>query len=144
MKLPGRIELDPGSGQLTATFGNDPATSLSTGEEQFLPQLPFSDLRMSFFGGPKAPLITPAACGTYETRSRMVPWSGGPAAEPSSNFTINQNCATGGFAPSFSAGTVDPKAGGFSPFSVTLSRQDGEQRLGRVRSRDCPQACWGS
>lgn len=130
VKLPGEVSLDPVTGQLTARFGEDPLTTLSTGERQFLPQLPFSDLKMSFFAGPKAPLITPPGCGTYTTTSRLTPWSGGAPAEPSSSFTISQGCATGGFAPSFTAGTSNNQAGGFSPFSVTFSRQDGEQRLG--------------
>jgi hypothetical protein len=133
VKLTGELALDRETGQLTARFGRDPIRSAATGEEQFLPQLPFSDLRMSFFGGPKAPLITPAACGTYTTTSQLTPWSGGPPAEPQSTFTISQNCETGGFNPSFAAGTINNQAGAYSPFSLTFSRHDGEQRFGNIR-----------
>ena len=130
IKIPGEIELDENTGQLTARFGEDPITSLSTGERQFLPQQPFSDLKMSFFGGPKAPLVTPTSCGTYTATSRLTPWSGGPSAEPSSSFTIDQGCTAGnGFSPAFAAGTANSQAAGFSPFSVTFSRRDGEQRF---------------
>jgi hypothetical protein len=130
VKLTGEVMLDKETGQLTARFGKDPIRSAATGEEQFLPQLPFSDLKMSLFGGPKAPLITPVACGTYTTTSQLTPWSGGPPAESQSSFTINQNCGTGGFSPSFTAGTTNNQAGAYSPFSVTFSRHDGEQRFG--------------
>lgn len=126
IKLPGVVELGE-DGQLTARFGKDPLTN------QYLPQLPFDDLKMSFFGGSKAPLITPSMCGTYTTTSQLFPWSGQPPAEPSSSFTVDQGCGTGGFNPSFTAGTSDNQAGEFSPFSLTLSRQDGERRLGGVQ-----------
>ncbi len=130
IKIPGEIELDETTGQLRARFGEDPITTLSTGESQFLPQQPFSDLKMSFFGGPRAPLVTPTSCGTYTATSRLTPWSGSPPAEPSSSFTIDQGCTAGnGFSPSFAAGTANNQAAGFSPFSVTFSRRDGEQRF---------------
>ncbi len=133
VKLPGEVTLDSVTGQLTTHFGEDPATTLSTGSRQYLPQLPFNELKLSFFGGPRAALITPPTCGTYTVTSRLTPWSGGAPAEPSSSFAVSSGCATGGFAPSFSAGTSNNQAGGFSPLSVTFSRQDGEQRLGGVR-----------
>ena len=127
VKLPGRVELNPESGQITARFGEDPITG------QWLPQLPFSDLKMSFFGGPRAPLVTPSGCGTFTTSSQLTPWDGDPPAEPASSFTVGQGCATGSFAPSFSAGTSDNQGGAFSSFSTTFSRQDGEQHLSGVQ-----------
>jgi hypothetical protein len=127
VKLPGKVELNPESGQVSARFGENPLTG------QWLPQLTFSDLKMSFFGGPRAPLVTPSGCGTFTTTSQLSPWDGNPAAEPSSSFTIGQGCATSGFAPSFSAGTSDNQGGSFSPFSLTFSRQDGEQHVSGVR-----------
>ncbi|HWY17382.1 MAG TPA: hypothetical protein VNY27_01585 [Solirubrobacteraceae bacterium] len=134
VKLPGEIVLDKETGQLTARFGKDPVRSAATGEAQFLPQLPFSDVRMSFFGGSRAPLITPIACGTYTTASQLFPWSGGPPKESQSSFTISQGCGAGvGFSPSFTAGTINNQAGAFSPLSVTLARQDREQRLSGVQ-----------
>ena len=119
VKLAGHVESDPVTGRLTTTFSENP-------------QLPFEDLKLDFFGGPRAPLITPSSCGTYTTTSQLTPWDGNPPAEPSGDFTIGQGCGTGGFAPSFSAGTTDPQAGAYSPFSLTFSRQDGEQRFSGV------------
>jgi hypothetical protein len=126
LKLAGHVEADPVTGQLTTRFEGNPPFE---GE----PQQQFSDLKLDFFGGPRAALITPPACGTYPVISRLTPWSGGAPAEPPSSFTVASGCAVGGFAPSFSAGTANNQAGGYSAFSTTFSRKDGEQRLGSAQ-----------
>jgi hypothetical protein len=109
-----KLEPDPETGRLLATV-----------EE--LPQLPISHLEMHFRDGPRAPLRTPSTCGTYRSRHRLVPWSGGSAVEGSSSFAITQDCASGGFDPQFRAGTVDPPAGSHSTFILDFTRRDGEQ-----------------
>jgi hypothetical protein len=116
IKIPGEVRIDPVTGRVTADFGN-------------LPQLPFSDLKLTLFGGPRAPLVTPTVCGAYTTSSRLTPWSSETPVEPSNAFEVNQGCQAPGFAPLFTAGTTDNQAGAFSPFSVTFSRQDSEQDL---------------
>ncbi len=121
VKIPGRIDLDPVSGRLVATFDE-------------APQLPFSDLRLHFFGGPRAPLTTPAGCGTYTTNTVLTPWSApdsGPPATSSDSFQIDSGCG-GGFSPAFNAGTTNNQAGGFSPFTATFSRGDQDQNLSGV------------
>jgi hypothetical protein len=122
VKLPGLIEADPKTGQLTATVSE-------------APQLPFEDLSLSFFKGDAAPLKTGITCGTYETKTDMVPWTApqGETKHPGSIFTISQGCsgseAQAPNAPSFEAGTVNPSAGAYSPFVLKLSRADGTQQL---------------
>jgi uncharacterized repeat protein (TIGR01451 family) len=131
LKLAGHVEADPSTGQLTTRFeGNPPFEGL--------PQQQFSDMKLDFFGGPRAVLITPPACGTYPVSSSLTPWSGGTPAEPPSSFTVASGCSGGGFSPSFSAGTSNNQAGGYSPFSVTFSRKDGEQRLAGVQVKTPP------
>ena len=133
VKLPGHVELGGEGnggeglqpGQVRATFGNDPVT------QQFLPQLPFSELKMSFFGGPRAALASPSQCGTYSTTSELKPYGGAPAARPASTFTIGSGCS-GGFNPTFTAGTSINQAGDFSPFSVEFARNDDEQDLAGI------------
>jgi hypothetical protein len=132
VKLPGEIELNSSTGQLTARFGKDPATSVSTGTEQFLPQLPFSELKMHFFGGPKAPLVTPSSCGRYTTTSALTPYSSETAKEPSSSFTVASGCGPRGFSPTLTAGTASHQAGEDSEEIVTIARSDGEQDLSSV------------
>ena len=123
VKLAGEVSLDPVTGQVTGTFDNDP-------------QLPFDELRLEFFGGERAPLVTPPACGSYTTTTQLTPWSApqsGPPATPSSSFTINEDCHGPVFAPSFAAGTENNQAGAFSPFALTISRGDQEQTLSGVQ-----------
>ena len=115
VKLPGQITANPVTGQLTATFSNDP-------------QLPFSNLKLDFFGGSGAILATPQQCGTYTTTSNLTPWSGGAAVSASDSFTIDSGCVSG-FAPTFTAGTQNAQAGAFSPFSLSLARADTDQNL---------------
>jgi hypothetical protein len=127
IKLAGHVIADPVTGQLTAVFDDNP-------------QLPFSELKLSFFGGPRAVLATPEACGTFTTSGDVMPWSApfsGPDALLSDSFSIDSGCV-GGFAPSFSGGTTSNQAGGFSPLSVTFSRSDQDQGLGGVTVKTPP------
>jgi uncharacterized repeat protein (TIGR01451 family) len=117
IKLQGKVEANTATGQLTTTFAENP-------------QLPFSELRLKLTGGATAPLANPQTCGTFTATSELEPWSAPvtPDATPSSSFPIT-GCAGSLFAPSFSAGTVTPLAGAFSPFTLTFLRHDGEQDL---------------
>lgn len=127
VKLPGEVSLDPVTGQLSTTFDQNP-------------QLPFEELKVSLFGDPKrASLTTPEVCGSYATRTSLVPWSGSPAATPSSEpFQVGQEPGGGACAasegqapnaPAFEAGTASPIAGSYSPFVLKLAREDGSQRF---------------
>jgi hypothetical protein len=118
VKVPGRLETNPETGQITGKFDENP-------------QLPFNEFKLRFFGGSRGELATPQSCGTFTTSTDLTPWSApdsGPDATPSSSFSIDSNCALG-FTPSFSAGTTNNQAGAFTPFTLTVARQDGEQHL---------------
>jgi hypothetical protein len=124
VKLPAEVQADPVTGRLTTVL-RDTA------------QFPFSELRTHFFAGDTAALKAPASCGSFGLTSVLTPWSApqsGPPATPSGSFEVAQApggaCGAAGFAPSFTAGTVSSRAGAFSSFGVTFSRQDGEQNLG--------------
>jgi hypothetical protein len=123
VKLPGEVSLNQATGQITATFENSP-------------QLPFEDAELHFFGGERAPLATPAHCGTYTTVADFVPWSGQPSVGSTSSFQItegpNGSACPGAalpFAPTLTGGTINNQAGAFSPFTMTMSREDGNQSL---------------
>jgi hypothetical protein len=118
IKLQGTVTVDPATGQLTTTFDNNP-------------QQPFSELRLEFKDGPRAPLVTPSTCGTFSTASDLMAWSApesGPDALSSDPFTIDSGCAIG-FSPAFVAGTVSNQAGSFSPFVLSFSRTDSDQQV---------------
>lgn len=131
VKLAGEVKPDPLTGQLTSTFDNTP-------------QLPFEDLTLHFFGGSRAPLGTPALCGSYVTSASFSPWSGsGPAAVASPPFEITSGpngapCSDPPpFAPALTAGSVNLQADAFTPFTMTMSREDGDQNLDAI-SLDMP------
>jgi hypothetical protein len=122
IKLAGKVEADPQTGQLTVRFAD-------------LPQLPISEMKLSLYGGERALLVSPPACGSYTVQSKLTPWSGTPAVTQAENLEIASGpgggaCPSGRFDPSFTAGTLDNQAGAFSSFSLTFSREDGEQRFG--------------
>jgi hypothetical protein len=125
-KLAGEVSLTP-TGQVITTFANNP-------------QVPFEDAELHFFGGDRAPLATPSHCGAYTTTSSISPWTGNPPATPTSTFDVDSGpngspCpgAALPFEPSLTAGTTSNQAGGFSPFTMTMSREDGNQSLRAVR-----------
>lgn len=126
LKLPGKVETNPTTGQITATF-------------DYVPQQPVEDLTLHFRGGGgRSEFATPEVCGTYATKGVWTPWSApqsGPPAQTEDPFTVSTGCspspAARPFAPSFQAGTVAPSAGAYSPLVIKLARNDGEQELTR-------------
>ncbi|HET7446130.1 MAG TPA: hypothetical protein VFJ57_15895 [Solirubrobacterales bacterium] len=124
VKLPGTVKADKQTGQLTATFLENP-------------QLPVKDLHLEIEPGPRAPLATPVTCGAFTTSADLVPWStpGTPDAHLSSSFQVTSGpngspCAATPqarpFAPALTAGTQSAGAGQSSPFVLRLTRKDGE------------------
>jgi hypothetical protein len=121
IKLDGSVAADPVTGQLTATFDDNP-------------QLPFESLHLEFFDGDRAPLVLPRRCGTYTTHAVLTGWSG-KVVESDSSFTIDRDskgnpCPAGDrFAPDFKAWTVNPVAGVHTPFVLTILRDDEDEEL---------------
>jgi hypothetical protein len=125
VKVAGRLDADPGSGHLIATFDD-------------LPQLPYSDLEVDFRAGQRAPLVTPAACGTYTSQILLNPWVDPTASlRRNSSFKLTKGLAAGGacpsggapFAPHAVAGTLNANAGSATSFYLHLTRSDAEQEI---------------
>lgn len=124
VKLAGRVESDPLSGRLTAVFDE-------------LPQLPFSAVRLTFDGGPRAVLVNPPLCGRYVVGGELTGWSGAVRGVAAS-FDVDAGCFGMGarpFAPGFAAGVESPVAGGSSPFHLRVTRSDDDEELRRVTVR---------
>lgn len=148
-KAAGEVIENPVTGQLTAHFEGDPLFAddpryAGEPEADFLPELTFEDIELHFFGGDRAPLATPARCGAYTTTGTFTPWSGNGTTESSSTFDVisgpnGSPCANPlPFNPTLTTGTTSIQAGGFSPFVMTMSREDGEQNLQSVKLRMPP------
>jgi hypothetical protein len=130
-KLAGEVKADPNTGQLTTTFTENP-------------QLPLEDVELHIFNGTRATLKTPLTCGNYTTTSTLVPWSTpeGETVHPSDSFQTSVAAGGSGACPqteaqapnkpNFSAGTVAPQAGAYSPLVLKVSRADGSQRLKQI------------
>jgi hypothetical protein len=126
-KLAGKVTPDPVTGQLTATFTENP-------------ELPIEDIDLHFFNGPSGALTTPLTCGDKTTTTTLTPWSTpeGADAHPSDAFETNVGCyGSEGAAPktvAFSAGTESPLAGAFSPFILRIARPDGSQHITAIET----------
>jgi hypothetical protein len=115
---------DPRNGRLTVVFED-------------LPQFPFSNFNMHFFGSERGFLATPTRCGTYAVDSTFTPWNAALPEQSSQQFFRIESgpgasaCpgANRPFAPSFRAGVADKSAGAHSTFSLVLERNDGDQNL---------------
>jgi hypothetical protein len=127
VKMAGKIDTDPATGQITTTFEN-------------LPQLPFTNFNLHLREGGRAPLVSSSSCGPEVTTARLVPWSASSpdeAAEVHSTVEITRGvgggpCPTGGlppFHPGLLAGTLNNAAGQYSPFYLRLLRSDEEQEI---------------
>ena len=124
IKQVGQVHLDPQSGQIVTTFHNTP-------------NVPFEDLTLHLYGGDRAPLVTPATCGTYKTDVEFTPWSGNGPINTISDFQIDHGqdgapCPSEGappFHPHLNAGTRSNAAGSYSPLDIELSRGDSEQEF---------------
>ena len=127
VKLAGKALVNPSTGRITSVFEDTP-------------QFPVSNLVIEMNGGPRAPLANPQSCGTATTTGLITPWSSPqtPSASPSDSFNVTGCGNPDQFAPSFAAETVKTQAGGFSSFTTTIKREDGEQELSGIQVRMPP------
>jgi hypothetical protein len=120
IKVVGSSQMDPVTGQITATFDDNP-------------QAPFSRLHMQFKGGPRAPLTLPNRCGTFTTHAELTGWNGRPPVSSDSSFTVSENAkglpCPPEFSPGFIAGTKSNSAGAYSSFLLRVSRDDEDQQV---------------
>jgi hypothetical protein len=130
VKLKGKIEPDPVTGQLITRFENEP-------------QVPFTRVTLKLRQGANSPLISPPACGLYTAQAQLTPWSAPLSPQLTTNaLTIEKGiggglCPPGGippFHPGIVAGTLNNSAGAYSPMSIRITRNDGEQEVTRFSS----------
>ncbi len=133
VKLLGSARVNESTGQVVTSFEN-------------LPQTPFQEFNLHFFGSERGLFATPTQCGTYPVHSHFQPWAAELPDQTSTQFfTIDSGPAGSGcpngprpFSPSFEAGVEDNTAGVHSPFAVQIRRNDGDQNLAAVEVRTPP------
>ncbi len=118
VKIRGTVSPDPVTGRLTTVFDRNP-------------ELPVSEVKLHLNGGSRAPQANPSVCGSYFAESVMTPWSS-PFTPDARTFAAPfeiTGCQPPRFDPSFDVGTTSNQAGGYSPLSVTFSREDTDEDL---------------
>jgi hypothetical protein len=123
VRLKGSVAANPTTGQLTATFENNP-------EDQF------EDFRLALRGGSRASLANPLVCATAPLGS-LAPYTGQPAASVllTSPFSPGSGSACSPTAPfSLTQGTLNAtgSAGAYTSYTFNLTRADGQQYLSKV------------
>ena len=129
VKLPGKVELDPNTGQITTSFDD-------------LPQFPVSDMQLSLNGGVRAALVEPSTCGTKTINAEFFSWQDpGTPHTVKSSYEITEkpngspcvsNLGERPFAPQLEAGTTNNAAGTYSPFAFRLTRTDDDQEFSQL------------
>jgi hypothetical protein len=139
-KLPGTVTIDHVTGRLTARFENSP-------------QVPLKHVKLTLTAGDRAALVNPPTCGSAKTTGVFTPWSrsgtrsdnvtmpGTPDATASSVFDVSWDGQGAGcptslpFVPTLKAGTADRQAGGSSPFTFDLTREDRQGIINGLTAR---------
>jgi hypothetical protein len=115
VKLAGALKVNPDSGRIVAEFKDNP-------------QLPVQEVKLAFKSGPRAPLATPASCGSKTIAIGLTSWAR-HNVELSDSFNTDCTPGLGGFAPSFRAGVDNPTAGAFGSFVLAIAKPDGNAPL---------------
>ena len=136
IKLAGEVIADPVTGRVMTHFRNNP-------------QVPFEDMKLSFYGGDASALANPVTCAPINTESALTPWAAVDPANPQpgeiarSTAPVSMSSGPNGtpcantpaerpFKLGMSAGSLNPLAGATSPFSVRITRPDGAQELSEL------------
>ncbi len=135
VKVPGRVDLDPNTGQITTTFDD-------------LPQFPLAEMQMRLKGGLRAGLVNPQTCGQKTIVARFYSWHDPTTPHTvTSSYAVTHNpdgtrcrdsLAERPFSPELSGGTRNNLAGSFSPLELRLTRTDEDQELSAVQGTAPP------
>ncbi len=127
IKVVGTVTPDPETGELTTSFPT-------------LPQSPFTDFNIHLFGSERGLLATPSQCGKYAVESTFTPWDSALPEQSSTQF-FDVTSGPGGspcpgstrpFNPALQASSLDSTAGTHSPFTLEVTRNDGDQNLSSI------------
>jgi hypothetical protein len=115
VKLIGDVTADPVTGQVKNVFPDSP-------------QVPFTEFRFHYKGGPNAVLSSPSTCGAYTAQATMTPFNGAPAAVESDSFdTIG--CPPPAITPTLGVASSTTAAGADTALTVRIDRPDRQARL---------------
>lgn len=128
VRLAGRLLPDSDTGRLRLVFDE-------------IPQLPLSRLAVHFPQGEDALLVTPASCGRHAVETTLTPSSDPTAPRRETDYVEIRTgprgapCPAGDLRPALAVHVQRPAAGAFSPFHLSLRREDGEAQISRLSFR---------
>jgi hypothetical protein len=132
VKLAGEVQINGETGQLISDFKNTPQT-------------PFETLTLHLTDGDRASQATPAFCGEYHATATFNTWSDeSPTTRESSPSEFKIDSGPNGtacpgsklpFAPSFQAGSTNRQGGAYTPFTLTITKPDGQQALESITAQ---------
>ena len=129
IKIPGKIDLDPVTGQIKVTFDD-------------LPQFPLSDMQLTFKGGVRSALVNPRTCGNKKITADLL-LVGRPehADTVSSSYDMTHKadgtpCATDLSEPAVRRADVgrhgQSERRRYTPFLFRMTRTDDDQEISQI------------
>jgi hypothetical protein len=127
VKLLGSVRPDPTTGRVSIVFED-------------LPQAPLQEFNIHTFGSERGLFATPVRCGLYPLEGEFVPWNTALVTRKTVSF-MELTSGPGGspcpgdrrpFGPSLRGGSSNGTAGKHAPFSLSITRGDGDQGLDRL------------
>jgi hypothetical protein len=119
VRVKGLTKADPNTGQLTASFTENP-------------EQPFSDLILKFNGGSRGPLANGLTCGVSQATTSFVPFTGEAAAGPLANFEVAGCANPVPFAPTQATSSEPAQAASSSTYALSFNRPEGNQYLAKL------------
>jgi hypothetical protein len=123
IKVSAHVRPSTTTGQITTIFDE-------------LPQIAFTDFKLTFRGGPRSALVSPTECGTHTASAVTTPWSGTPAQSSSGSFSVSWDGRGAPcprlFQPSMSTAVSDPQGGASPTFTLVANRPDRNVPVGRM------------
>lgn len=126
IKVSARVNPSYETGQITTDFDD-------------LPQIAFTDFRLTFRGGPRSALVTPTTCGTHTASAVVTPWSGGAADAATASFETSWDgrgapCQRP-FGPGLATSVSNQQGGANTAFTLIATRPDRHVPIGRMVHR---------
>ena len=127
VRLEGTVHPNPATGQLAATFPDQPQGS-------------FRSIKLAFNGGLFATLANPIDCGVAATRSNFIPYSGNAAVPLVEEFAVDSNGSGGAcpaappFAPVQSTSSEPGHGAAPNTFTLNLQRPEGQQYIDSIKT----------
>ncbi|HZV72208.1 MAG TPA: hypothetical protein VFF79_00680 [Conexibacter sp.] len=123
IKVSAHVHPSTTTGQITTVF-------------DLLPQIAFTDFKLTFHGGPRSALVTPTVCGRHTASAVTTPWSGTAAQASAGDFSVSWDGRGAPcqriFQPSMSTAVSNPQGGASPRFTLVANRPDRNIPVGRM------------